>query len=209
MRILDEHGQPPRRFYVARVEDRAIHEMLGLVKGIVCDGIVTNEECQAFARWLNANPDATSAWPGKVLARRILEVFADGTVEATERHDLYELFCDTVGDGGNAESLAQNYSTRLPFDDPAPQITFAGRTFVLTGQFIFGSRARCEREIASRDGRCHATVVKQPHTLVVGTIASRSWIQSDWGRKIEKAVQFRDAGVGVQIVSEETWLGAL
>jgi hypothetical protein len=205
---LDEHGQPPRRFYVARAQDRAVHEMLGMVKGIVCDGVLNDEECQAFARWLIANPEANSVWPGRVLAERLVAIFADGKIDPVERHELYELFCDTAGDGGNA-SLKKNYSTRLPFDDPPPAITFNAQTFVLTGQFIFGIRAKCEREILARGGRCHDTVIKQPHTLVIGTIASHAWIQTDWGRKIEQAVAWRDSGTAIRIVSEEHWTDAL
>jgi NAD-dependent DNA ligase len=206
---LDEHGQPPRRFYAARIQDRAIQEMLGLIKGVVCDGVITDEECKAFTRWMIANDDAVQCWPGNILAERIVSIFADGMIDKDERHNLYELFCDTVGDGGSREALRVNYSTRLPFDEPVPQIQFPDRTFVLTGQFVYGPRAKCEAEITQRGGRCRDRIVKDPHTVVVGTIASRAWIQSDWGRKIEKAVEYRDAGAGVQIVSEETWTGAL
>lgn len=91
-----------------RVSDRTIQEMLGLVKGMVCDGVVSEEECISFGRWLRANQPAISTWPGNILARRLESIYEDGVIDATERHELYELLCDTVGDGGNDKALDEN-----------------------------------------------------------------------------------------------------
>jgi NAD-dependent DNA ligase len=206
---LDPEIHVPVSFNASRIRDRTVHEMLGVVKGMECDGVVSEEECAALSRWMIANSDASSAWPGDILATRLYKIFEDGVVTADERHELYELLCDTIGDGGHSESLAVNYSTRLPFDDPPPAIVFPGNTFVLTGKFIFGLRASCEAEILARGGRCAPAVLKQPHILVIGTLASRSWIQSDFGRKIERAVEWREQGIGIKIVSEESWTRAL
>ncbi len=205
---MDDPADVPPHFYQRRITDRAIQEMLGMAKGMVCDGEVTEEECKAFARWLTANPHVTSTWPGSVLAERILSVFEDGIVTKDERHELYELMCDTVGDGGNAQALAANFSTRLPFDDPVPTIRFDSPPFVFTGTFCFGTRAKCEAEVIQRGGKCWPRIVRQPLTLVIGRLATQAWIQSDYGRKIEKAVEYRSAGVGIQIVGEESWTRA-
>ena len=192
-----------------RVSDRTIQEMLGLVKGMVCDGVVSEGECASLGRWLNANQPAISTWPGNVLAKRLMSIYEDGVIDANERHQLYELLCDTVGDGGNNAALDLNYSTRLPLDDPAPLVEIPGRTFVLTGKFIYGLRGKCEQAILVRGGRCRETIIKQPLTLVIGTIGSRDWIQSSHGRKIEAAVHHREAGVPIQIIGEDTWMQAL
>lgn len=206
--FLDEDGQPPRAVYYHRAVARQIQEMLGLVKGLVCDGELSDGEIASFRKWLDANPDATSRWPGRELAGRIMRALSDGHIDATERHELYELFCDTAGDGGD-QALARPFATQLPFDDPAPAMIFGGRLFCFTGAFAFGTRARCEEVVVSRGGRCHRTVVKKPMTLVVGVLGSDAWVQAAWGRKIEKAVQYRDDGVGIQIVSEGHWVQAV
>lgn len=208
MSILDENGQPPRQFYYDRAVARQIQEMLGLVKGMVCDGTITDPEIASFRNWLQVNPDATARWPGRDLARRIGQVFDDGRVDAAERHDLYELLCDTVGDGGE-DSLERPFATQLPLDSPPPAIVFAGETFCFTGTFAFGSRKDCEQAVAERGGRCHPTVLKRPMTLVIGINASDAWIQAPYGRKIEKAVAYRDQGIGIQIVGESHWAKAV
>lgn len=47
------------------------------------------------------------------------------------------------------------------------------------------------------------------HGLVAGVLGSAEWAHSSFGRKIEKAVAYRDKGYGVEIISEQRWLAAL
>lgn len=197
------------RLYIERVRDRTIHEMLGMVRGIVCDGVVSAEECGLFRNWVKANAKVVDTWPGNVLSRRILSVYEDGIVDVNERHELYELFCETVGAGGTEDSFARTMSSRLPLDEPPPEIVFAHRTFVLTGKFLYGPRSKCEKAIEARGGVCRATITKQPLTLVIGVLGSDAWIQSPYGRKIETAMRHKQSGIDIQIVNEEAWNVAL
>ena len=43
---------------------------------------------------------------------------------------------------------------------------------------------------------------------MLGTYVTDSWVHESFGRKIEKAVEYRDAGVPIVIMSEEQWLEA-
>lgn len=82
--ILDADGQPPRALYYSRAVARQIQEMLGLVKGLVCDGDLSEGEILSFRKWLDVNPDATARWPGYDLARR--ESISDGHEARPSRH---------------------------------------------------------------------------------------------------------------------------
>jgi NAD-dependent DNA ligase len=206
---FDPNIDLPRNIYIERVRDRTIHEMLGIVKGVVCDGVVSEEECALFRNWVEANAHAIETWPGDVLAQRILAIYEDGVVDVDERHELYELFCDTVGAGGTEDAFATTVSSKLPLDDPVPEIIFINRTFVLTGKFFYGTRSKCEKAIEVRGGQCRSTVTKQSLTLVIGQLGSEAWIQSPYGRKIETAMRHKQSGLDILIVSEESWHGAL
>jgi len=194
---------------LTRRTDRGVHEMLGMVRGIVCDGIVTEGEVKAFQNWLSAHPDETVCWPGNVLAERIIRIVSDGKVDAVEQHELYELFCDTVGEGDISKDEPQSFSTRLPFDDPPPAIIFPEHLFCFTGAFVYGTRSQCEHSTILRGGVCKKTIVKQPMTLVIGGHANDAWIHSTFGRKIEEAMDHRQEGVPIAIVSEECWTTAV
>jgi hypothetical protein len=43
------------------------------------------------------------------------------------------------------------------------------------------------------------------HYLVIGVFASRDWMYTNYGRKIERAVELRQCGSGIAIISEEHW----
>ena len=59
--------------------------------------------------------------------------------------------------------------------------------------------------IESRHSPVGRAVTKQSQVLVIGAIGSSDWIHSSHGRKIEKAVKYRSAGIPLSIVSEEHW----
>jgi NAD-dependent DNA ligase len=206
---IDDRGTPVMKgLYAERAADRDVHEMLGMVKGVVCDGLLNEDEITAFAAWLTAHPDATGDYPGKQLAQRIISIFADGRIDKVERNELYEMFCDTVGAG--EEAVARDYSAQLPLDVPPPDVVFNGRTFVFTGGCVWGSRSLCEKAVVDRGGRCNSSIrANEPTTLVIGILGNRAWIQSNHGRKIEYAVELRSQAHDVKIISESHWAAAL
>ncbi|MGH9419140.1 MAG: BRCT domain-containing protein, partial [Thermoanaerobaculia bacterium] len=153
-------------------------------------------------------PDCIARYPGKNIAQRIVAIYADGEINGTERNELYEMFCDTVGSGEG--EVARDYSTQLPLDKPPPTVVFDGRTYVFTGGCAWGPRSLCEKAVTDRGGRVNRDVrANEACTLVIGIIGNRAWIQSVHGRKIEHAVDYRDKGYDVQIISEGHWAEAL
>lgn len=58
-------------------------------------------------------------------------------------------------------------------------------------------------------GGAIASVSKKLDYLVIGEIGSRDWIHSTHGRKIEKAVELRNGGARLAIVSERHWQAGL
>ncbi|MNF12093.1 hypothetical protein D3C80_2134780 [compost metagenome] len=50
---------------------------------------------------------------------------------------------------------------------------------------------------------------KKIHYLVVGAIGNEQWLHSTYGTKIKKAVELREAGAPLAIVSEEHWQQAV
>jgi hypothetical protein len=40
---------------------------------------------------------------------------------------------------------------------------------------------------------------------VIGLFARPDWANTNYGRKIERAVELRDCGSGISIISEEHW----
>src|SRR5690349_5267316 len=144
----DPHGQPFNlRFNRARRAERDLSEMLGLVKGVLCDGVVTDAEALLLRSWTSQHPDATEQWPVNVLKARLDAIFADKKVDDVERQDLKDLLDSIVG--GTAGIIAgKDAATELPVDRPPPDFVWMDSVFVFTGKFAFGPRNACERAVS-------------------------------------------------------------
>jgi hypothetical protein len=208
MPTFDSYGQPHQYFNAGRRADRDLSEMLGLVKGVLADGVVTDDEAFFLRDWMEAHPDVVSAWPGSVLCRRLRMIFEDGVVTDAERDDLSELLQGLIG-GKLGILSGLEPSATLPFDDPQPLIEVPDRVFCLTGRFAFGPRAICEDAVRRVGGWCESSISMETNFLVIGTFGSRDWVQSNWGRKVEKAVEYREKYGWPRIVSEDRWAAAI
>jgi NAD-dependent DNA ligase len=205
---LDDDGQPSKALYGPRVAKRLVSELLGLCKGMVCDGEISEGELAALKRWLVGHPDAAVTYPGKTVAERLLRIYTDRIVTPDERQELNELLLDLTGETEEHDQPL-NLSTRLPFDEPTPTILFDDHEHVFTGRMLYGTRRDCEQKVVDRGGRVANKVTQRTNFLVIGPIASRAWLESTHGRKILRAVEVRSEGLPLRIVSEEAWIQAV
>jgi NAD-dependent DNA ligase len=205
---LDSNGQPLTHFNARLRRDRALNEMLGLVKGVVVDGEVSVAEAEFLANWIGANAEAISTWPGKAMADRLVRIFEDGVVSDDERTDLYYFLTQLVG-AEPVQAGSMNAATKLPLDDPPPLISFPNHEFVFTGKFVWGTRSDCESAVVMRGGTLGKSITRRTGFLVLGDLGSRDWAHTSFGRKIEKAVEYREAGVSIKIIDEPHWCSYL
>ena len=73
----------------------------------------------------------------------------------------------------------------------------------------YGPRKQCEALILERGGQIAPGVSKKIHYLVVGEIGNEQWLHSTYGTKIKKAVELREGGCPLAIISEQHWQAAL
>lgn len=203
---LDEHGQPRDwRFCARHVAERQIDEMIGICKGVLSDGALVEQEVQFIADWLDRNRHAAGRWPCSVLYERVRRALVDGRLDAEEEAELIEVLPQVTG-GPQGDTTGESMSSELPLDDPPPTINFDGAAFCLTGKFAFGPRGVCEAAVSERGGIIHASPKRDTRFLVIGLVGSRDWIHSTHGRKIERAIELREKGGDIAIISEEHWV---
>lgn len=75
-----------------------------------------------------------------------------------------------------------------------------------TGEFLYGTRAACERLVLKLGATCAENVSKKVDVLVIGTKVSLDWAHTSFGRKIQKAMDLRGEGHPIAIISERRWL---
>jgi hypothetical protein len=127
---LDPHGQPFNlHFNRARRAERDLSEMLGLAKGLLADGVVSETEAQLLRDWASGHSDAVEQWPVSVLKERLDRIFSDGCVSEVERKDLSALLSAIVG-GTAGVVCGEDAATELPVDRPPPELVWRDSVFV-------------------------------------------------------------------------------
>jgi len=203
----DAHVQPLRLFK-ANLENnvsKAIDQLSGICSGILADGEVSQAEAAFLADWVRKFAPFEPVWPFTDILARVERIFADGHCDDDERAELKGVMEALCGYTATAKP-DETYSTTLPLDTPLPDLIFPERQFVITGKFAFGTRRKVSEAISTLGGiATDSAPSRTSHYLVVGVFASRDWANTNYGRKIERAVELRDSGSGIAIISEEHW----
>lgn len=208
--------QPLGRVYEVRIPNQrrpagfhsAMDQLLRVCRGFVRDNYLSEDEIRELAVWLKQHQEVLEEWPGNIIAQRVQQVLADGIITEEERAGLQTLLEKAAGARPDVK-VALTQATRLPVDEPPPKVVFQGRGFCFTGDFIFGSREKCQQSVFERGGLCHDKVITTTDFLVIGTLASPKWAHEVYGRKIEAAVSLKGSGHGLAIISEEHWTECL
>lgn len=191
-----------------RLGPNYIAELLGLCRGVMADGFLVLSEVQYLHSWLNSHSELLNSWPCNVLAKRLSAVLEDGHVSDEESVSLGSFIRRLTQPALDLPS-EDSFEPPVLFDHPVPPITFYESGFCLTGDFAFGPRSLCEHEIVFRGGFIGASVTAATSYLVVGGLGSEAWANRVYGRKIEKAVELREKGHPIAVISEVDWLAAL
>jgi len=204
----DAHGQPLQLFR-GNLENnisKSIDQLSGICTGILADGVVTEGEAKFFADWVRRHANSEPVWPFTEILARVERIFSDGRCEEDERQELTGVMKALCGHTGDIEP-EETHSTTLPLDSPLPDpVVFRGRVFTITGRFAFGTRRKVMDAIEARGGKpSDSAPTLESNYLVLGIFASRDWCNTNYGRKIERAVELRQSGSGIAIIPEEHW----
>lgn len=207
---LDQNGQPSvAAFRQDAVAERQIDEFIGLIKGITADGTIHRGQIEFLLAWLETNRAASAVWPASTIQARLVASLSSGCLDEVSERAILDLLLATVGGNTAQQTGESSNSTALPLSDPPPTIEFSNRRFCFTGRFTYGERDKCQAEVIARGGVCQDAITKKLNFLVIGQLGSRDWLHSTHGLKIMKAVEYRDSGVPLAIVSEHQWLDHL
>ena len=187
--------------------DRQIDQLIGLAGGIVADGIVNQAEAEMLMDWLRANQMTENLHLCR-LFDQVQEILEDGVLDEDEARALHDALIEWTG---NSRAAGEELTTAsLPLDPEPRAVQIAGQTFVFTGTGVFGTR-KAMRDVTIRaGGAVENAVTRRTQFLVLGTYVTSSWAHESFGRKIEKAMDYRDRALtGLRIVHEQDWMVAL
>ena len=189
------------------VEDRKIDQLIGLADGILADGIVNQQEAERLKAWLELNRTE-----GNPLMARLLDqvenALADGVLDKDEALALHDALMEWTGGEVVEGEVAK--TAALPLDPKPRAVVIPGKSFVFTGTGVFGTRKMMQEATERTGGTVMKAVTLKTDYVVLGTYVTPAWAHQSFGRKIEKAMEYRDTRTTkLKIVHEEDWARAL
>ena len=187
--------------------DRRIDQLIGLAQGILADGIVSQAEAEMLQSWLRVNHRTDNPYVSRLLDQ-VERVLAGGILDKDEGRELHDALMSWTG-GGGADG-EESTTAALPLDPEPRTVRMAGNMFVFTGTGVFGTRKMMQDTTIRAGGTVERSITMRTNFVVLGTYVTPAWVHQSFGRKIQKAMDYRDRkGTGVQIVHEEDWAQAL
>lgn len=191
------------RFNRKNIQDRQVDTLIGLSKGITADGKVDQAEAEFLQTWLIQNSHSENPIIINLL-EKVGAMLEDGILDAEESTELLAVLDSISGEKSEIGEISK--TSALPICDPPPEVVFQENTFLFTGTCAFGTRKQCQAAIESLGGINSKGVTKTLNFLILGTYVTDSWAHESFGRKIEKAMSYRNTGFAISIISEEHWL---
>lgn len=177
-------------FSDATMQLRRLQEILN---EIVSDNEVTIAEVNDLYNWMEENKELKGNYPFDRVYRLLNEVFEDGEVDSDELALLLDKFTE--------------YTNPVESSHYEKTIVIENHHFVLTGEFDYGSRSKVETYIEEKHGIIDNTVKKCTNYVIVGSSGSQAWSSGNYGSKIKKAMEAKDKGQDIEIITEKEFFG--
>ncbi|ETK22417.1 MULTISPECIES: BRCT domain-containing protein [Pseudomonas] len=191
-------------FHQARIDRRSADALIGITAGLTADGKINQLEAEFLKSWIENHLVHLEDPVVNILYQRLADMLSDGVLDEDESVELLEILHQFAGLPVGAPQRTANVSS-LPLNDPIPELDWLDRVFLFTGVMAYGPRKDCESLVTERGGVIGNSVSKKVHFLVVGSIGNEQWLHSSYGTKIKKAVELRNSGVPIAIISETHW----
>ncbi|MDP1579984.1 MAG: BRCT domain-containing protein [Candidatus Didemnitutus sp.] len=183
--------------------DSASAFVYGLCVGLNLDRKITEAEARAFLEFLRHEPsllDSQFLTGQKAAIQKLLD---KKELYRSDSERVAEIVFTTLGTSKKEQDAIDAPS--LQFDAPMKgTIGFEGAKMVFTGEFNIG-RHTAEEIALSLGAELLASTQLDSDYVVVGSIPSPAWKFGKFGTKVLRALELKQRGASVQIISEETF----
>ena len=182
----------------------------GIIHGLLADCVLTDEEIRKLADWISENDHLKGCYPFDEIDSVLTSILSDGKIDDHERQQLQAFIQEFAPTGkvANNASDSKNLSAS-GICATCPSIIFEDMSFCLTGESQKASREELNQKIESSGGKIVAGVRKDLNYLIVCSGGNPCWAFSCYGRKVEKAIDYRKQGSRIVIAHENDFWDAM
>lgn len=180
-----------------------VNECLGIISGIAADDILKEEEVNYLINWLSDNKHLLDTYPISAIVEA-LQPYTERELTNKEAAELLALFKQITGtqfmETGSTDVHPLHFVAVEPED-----FNHDGLRICFTGTFDKGTRKEVEAIAQALGATTKKDVSKSIDCVIIGTHVSPDWISTSYGRKIQKAIELRDSGHPLVIMTEKYW----
>lgn len=187
---IKESSSVRSHYHRSSEETMQLHELSAIVKGVLSDNILTDDEIRLLSKWTTQNEHLKGNYPFDVISKAVNDVLEDGVITEDEREYLIEILSD--------------------YDDPVEKksesitdVTFEGSKIVLTGEFTSGTREEVTKKLEGMGAEVQNNVTRKTDFVIVGGYGSSDWAHGNYGTKVKKALELQANGNNIRIIKED------
>jgi NAD-dependent DNA ligase len=185
-----------------RIVDKNVDECIGICKGILSDDEFNENEKKFLIDWIRKHEIHKK--------NSMIKILYDELNNSTYTlDDLKEVLIRFTGGVLTPSDEIKSMSSLLPIEKDLQSIDFENKTFCLTGSFssAFGNRKAIENIIKDKGGIIKDAVAQSLDYLVIGELGNNDWLHSNYGRKIQTALENKNKRYcETKIISEQQLL---
>jgi len=163
----------------------------GIMKGILADGYISDNEALQLRQWLYDNIYLSGHYPFNRLIGVLESALLNNVITNDEsvqiKETIYELL-DPIN------SLKSNV------------LSIEGKHICLSGNFEYGSKQDVEAYIHARGGVVDVSVKKTTDILVIGGLECAKYAYGTYGTKAKKALAWNEKGCDIEIIKESDFI---
>lgn len=176
-------------------DTKGLQSLKKIIEKITIDNRIELEEIDELNQWLDSNTQLIGNYPFDKIYSIIKNVLEDGKITDDEYNELMCTF--------------NNFINPLKEEITNCKLNFQDKIFCLTGTFNCGSKDSIEERIIDKGGICAKGVTSKLNYLIVGGAGSDAWKFGNYGGKVQKAMELKEKGQNIEIISEEDFMNNL
>lgn len=173
-------------------DTKGLQNLKRMIESIMMDNKIELDEINELNEWLDSNTQLIGNYPFDKIYTIVKKVLEDGIISNEEYDELMKGFNDFIN------PIKEEKISGIP--------NFQDKIFCLTGTFNSGSKESIEKRIIEKGGICGKGVTTKTDYLIVGGSGSDAWKFGNYGGKVQKAMELKEKGKNIEIISEDEFL---
>ncbi|MGO3406769.1 BRCT domain-containing protein [Marinomonas sp.] len=181
-----------------------VNEFLGLLSGIVSDDVINDKELGYILGWISVHEDVLDNAIVKEVSQKILRHTRTPYPTTKEKSDLLAFIKKNTG----TQFIETGSTTTHPLEHIADKVDRMDHEYAricFTGIFNTGSRKEVESIATDLGAITRKDPSKSIDYVIIGSQVSPDWKHTSFGRKIQKAIELRESGHPLIILTEKQW----